>query len=271
MRRASPWVYAALLAVVLGSVLPLAWSFLASSQDNASIGQTPPVLVPGGNLPGNLRRVFDEAAFGKAIVNSFAVSGSVTICVVVSSTFAGFAFAKLRFRGRRTLMVMVVSTMLIPPQLGIVPLYLLMSRLGWTGHLQAVIVPSMVSAFGVFFMWQYLGRAVTDELLDAARVDGCSAGAIMRHVVIPAARPGAAVLALFTFVQAWNDFMWPQVVHDPENPTVPVALSTLASGYYEDYSLVLTGTAVGTIPTLVVFALFGRRIVGEIMPRAVGN
>ena len=271
MRRAGPWVYAALLAVVLGSVLPLAWSVLASSQDNAAIGRTPPVLVPGGNLADNLRRVFDEAAFGTAIVNSVVVSGSITLCVVVSSTLAGFAFAKLRFRGRRPLMLLVVSTMLIPPQLGIVPLYLLMGELGWTGRLEAVIVPSVVSAFGVFFMWQYLGRAVADELLDAARVDGCSAGAIMRHVVVPAARPGAAVLALFTFVQAWNDFMWPLVVLDPENPTVPVALSTLASGYYEEYSLVLTGTVVGTVPTLLLFALLGRRIVGEIMPRAAGH
>ncbi|MGP3980206.1 carbohydrate ABC transporter permease [Streptomyces sp. KR80] len=266
MRRTASWTtYGALLAVGLGSAFPLCWSFLLATQDNEDIGRTPPTLVPGGQLWSNVHRVFGQVEFAKAIVNSLVVSGSVTVSVVVSSTLAGFAFAKLRFRGRRTLMLVVVATMLIPTQLGIVPLYILMSELGWTGRLQAVIVPMMVTAFGVFFMRQYLSRAVSDELLEAARIDGCSTTATVRHVVVPAARPAAAVLGLFTFVQAWNDFLWPLVVLTPEDPTVPVALSSLASGYVEDYSLVLAGTALGTLPTLVVFALLGRQIVGEFM------
>ncbi|WP_406002984.1 carbohydrate ABC transporter permease [Streptomyces sp. NBC_00829] len=265
MRPAGRWSYAALFAVVLGSAFPLCWSFLLASQDNEAIGSVPPTLTPGGNLLQNATRVFGQVEFAKAIVNSLVVAGSITVSVVVSSTLAGFAFAKLRFRGRQALMIMVIATMLIPVQLGVIPLYILMAELGWTGRIQSVIVPFLVSAFGVFFMRQYLVRAVPDELLEAARIDGCSTTGMVRHVVVPAARPAAAVLGLFTFVQAWNDFLWPLVVLTPEDPTVPVALSALASGYYEDYALVLTGTVIGTVPMLVVFALLGRHIIGEFM------
>ncbi len=144
-----------------------------------------------------------------------------------------------------------------------------MSRLGWSSHLQAVIVPTMVTAFGVFWMRQYIRGAVPDELLDAARVDGCHTLRLYWHVVLPAIRPAAAVLGMLTFVQAWNDFLWPLVVLSPDNPTVQVALSTLAGGRYQDYSLVLAGTALGTLPILGIFVLFGRQIVGGIMEGAV--
>ncbi|MBY8852823.1 carbohydrate ABC transporter permease, partial [Saccharothrix sp. MB29] len=135
--------------------------------------------------------------------------------------------------------------------------------------IHAVIVPGLVTAFGVFFMRQYFERAVPDELLEAGRMDGCSSIRLYWHVVLPAARPAAAVLGLFTFMQAWNDFFWPLVVLTPENPTVQTALSTLASGYTTDYTLVLTAATIGTLPVLAVFLLFGRQIVGGIMQGAL--
>jgi cellobiose transport system permease protein len=159
------------------------------------------------------------------MLNSFIVSGSVTVSVVLFSTLAGFAFAKLRFRGRTPLLVAAIATTTVPQQLGIIPLYILMAELGWTGLLEAVIVPGLVTAFGVFFMTQYLSSAIPDELLEAGRIDGCTTLRLFWHVVVPAARPAAAVLGLFTFMQAWNDFFWPLAVLSPENPTVQVALS----------------------------------------------
>ncbi|MFC6575546.1 carbohydrate ABC transporter permease [Planomonospora parontospora] len=132
-----------------------------------------------------------------------------------------------------------------------------------------MIVPGLVTAFGVFFMTQYLSSAVPDELLEAGRMDGCTTIRLFWHVVLPAARPAAAVLGLFTFMQAWNDFFWPLVVLTPENPTVQVALSTLASGYTTDFALVLTGTVIATVPMVVVFALLGRQIIGGIMSGAI--
>ena len=267
-RRASVWTYAALLAVVAGSVFPLYWSLVVSSQTSDAVAKVPPVLIPGGHLFDNIARVFDSTDFAEALLNSFIVSGSVTISVVFFSTLAGFAFAKLRFRGRKVLLVVAIGTSVVPQQLGIIPLYLLMADIGWTDRLAAVIVPGLVTAFGVFFMTQYLGRAVPDELLEAGRIDGCSTFGLFWHVVLPAARPAAAVLGLFTFMQAWNDFFWPLVVLQ-DNATVQVALSSLASGYTTDYTLTLTGTLLATLPILVIFMVLGRQIVGGIMQGAI--
>ncbi|BCY10760.1 sugar ABC transporter permease [Actinoplanes sp. L3-i22] len=267
-RRASVWTYGALLAVVAGSVFPLYWSLVVSSQTSEAVAQVPPVLIPGGHLFDNIARVFDTTDFARALLNSLLVSTSVTVSVVFFSTLAGFAFAKLRFRGRKPLLVLAIATSVVPQQLGIIPLYLLMAKLGWTDQLAAVIVPGLVTAFGVFFMTQYLGRAVPDELLEAGRIDGCTTFGLYWHVVLPAARPAAAVLGLFTFMQAWNDFFWPLVVLQ-NNATVQVALSSLASGYTTDYTLTLTGTLLATLPILVIFMVLGRQIVGGIMQGAI--
>ncbi|MEV6645884.1 carbohydrate ABC transporter permease [Amycolatopsis sp. NPDC051371] len=268
-RVASPWTYAALIAILAGSAFPVYWSFVVSSQTSEAVGSVPPVLVPGGHLFENIARVFDETDFALALGNSMIVAGTITVSVVLFSTLAGFAFAKLKFRGRTLLLLLVVATQAIPTELGVVPLYMMMADFGWAGQLQAVIVPGLVTAFGVFFMRQYFERALPLELLEAGRMDGCNSLRLFWHVALPAARPAAAVLGLFTFMQAWNDFFWPLVVLVPENPTVQTALSTLASGYTTDYTLVLTAATIGTVPVLLVFLLFGRQIVGGIMQGAL--
>ncbi|MFD1148307.1 carbohydrate ABC transporter permease [Saccharothrix hoggarensis] len=268
-RLPGPWTYAALIAVIAGSAFPVYWSLVVSSQTPDKVDSVPPVLVPGGNLFANIARVFDQSDFALAMMNSLVVAGTITLSVVFFSTLAGFAFAKLRFRGRSALMLLVVATQAVPTELGVIPLYMMMSDFGWAGEIHAVIVPGLVTAFGVFFMRQYFERAVPDELLEAGRMDGCSSLRLYWHVVLPAARPAAAVLGLFTFMQAWNDFFWPLVVLTPENPTVQTALSTLASGYTTDYTLVLTAATIGTVPVLAVFLLFGRQIVGGIMQGAL--
>ena len=153
------------------------------------------------------------------------------MAVVFFSALAGFAFAKLHFRGRKLLFVAVIATMLVPVQLGVIPLYIEMIHFGWANHLQAVIAPNLATAFGVFLMRQYIVGSVPNELIDAARVDGCYTFGVFWHVILPAVRPVAAVLGLLTFMTTWNDFFWPLVVLGPRNPTVQVAVSTLASGY----------------------------------------
>lgn len=160
--------------------------------------------------------------------------------------------------------------MMVPTQLGVIPLYMLMTRLHWNDRLPAVIVPALVTGFGVFMMRQYAGQAVSDELIEAARMDGCGTARIFWHVVLPALRPAAAVLGLLTFMTTWNDFLWPYaVLNDPANPTVQLSLRALSDGYYQDMSQVLTGTAIATLPLLLVFVLFGRQIIGGIMEGAV--
>ncbi|WP_230884429.1 carbohydrate ABC transporter permease [Planomonospora sp. ID82291] len=261
--------YLTLLAVAFFSALPLYYSVVVASRDNAALAEVPPPLLPGGNFFANVARVFDTVPFALAITNSVIVAGSIALAVMFFSTLAGFAFAKLRFRGRNALLLLTVATMTVPTQLGIIPLYMLMVKLEWTGTLYALIVPALVSAFGVFFMTQYLSRALPTELLEAGRVDGCTTWGLFWHVVIPVARPAAAVLGMLTFMSAWNDYFWPLVVLTPENPTVQVALSTLAAGYVNDYVLGLAGTALGTLPLVVVFSLLGKQIIGGIMQGAV--
>ncbi|MEU0537668.1 carbohydrate ABC transporter permease [Amycolatopsis tolypomycina] len=261
--------YIVLAIFVLGSLFPFYWSFLVASRDNGMLTERIPPFVPGGNFFANASRVFDTVPFWKALANSVIVSGTVTLTTVLFSALAGFAFAKLRFRGSNKLFVFIVVTLAVPTQLGIIPLFIAMSELGWTGSLTAVIVPNLVTAFGVFWMRQYTVDALPYELIEAARVDGCSMIRVFWNVCLPAVRPAAAILAMFTFMMSWNDFLWPLVVLDAGNPTVQVALEKLQSGYYVDYSLVLAGTTLATIPILIVFVLLGRQIVAGIMQGAV--
>jgi cellobiose transport system permease protein len=263
--------YVLLVVGVILSAFPVYWTFVVASQSNESVSSFPPELLPGGNLGENIERVFatDGANFAAALVNTAVVAGCVTVSVLLFCSLAGFAFAKLRFRGRNALMIVVVATMTIPNQLGIIPLYILMANLGWTGDLKAVIVPGLVTAFGVFFMRQYISEAVPTELLEAARVDGASTMRMYTVCVLPAIRPAAAVLGLFTFMGTWNEFLWPLVVLSPDNPTVQVSLSTLAAGYYTDWTLVLAGTALATLPLLVLFLVAGKQLIGGIMEGVV--
>jgi cellobiose transport system permease protein len=269
LQRPGRLTYALLLAALVGSAFPVYWTFVAASGTNEVIASTPPALWLGGHLWENIARVFETVQFQLALRNSLIVAGTVTATTLAFSTLAGFAFAKLRFRGREALLMVVIGTMMVPTQLGIIPLYILMNTLGLTGTLPAVILPFMVTGFGVFFMRQYIAEAVPDELLEAARVDGAGTIGTFWHVVVPAVRPAAAVLGLLTFMTNWNEFFWPLVVLNPDNPTVQVALSGLSTGYYTDYSLVLAGTALATLPMLAILVLFGRQIVAGIMEGAV--
>jgi cellobiose transport system permease protein len=218
----------------------------------------------------NLSAAFEQGNFGLALTNSLIVAGTITVAVVFTSTLAGFAFAKLTFRGRNGLFTTVVATMLVPTQLAIIPLYIMVTQwFGWANDLRGVIVPALVSAFGVFFMRQYLSSAMPTELLEAGRVDGASTLRIYWSVVLPIARPGAAVLALLTFITYWNDLFWPLILLNTQNPTVQVAIANTASGIEVDYSLVLAGTVIATFPMLIVFLLLGRQIIGGIMRGAV--
>ncbi|MET7819126.1 carbohydrate ABC transporter permease [Micromonospora zamorensis] len=270
--RASPLTYLALVVAAGLSIFPIWWMIVVASRSNDAMGQLPPPVTPGGNLGANISRLFDntDAYFATGLINSTIVATTVTVSVVFFSSLAGFAFAKLRFRGRNALLLVIIATMMVPTQLGVIPLYLLMTRLQWNDRLPAVIVPVLVTGFGVFMMRQYAGQAISDELIEAARMDGCGTARIWWHVVVPALRPAAAVLGLLTFMTTWNDFLWPYaVLNDPANPTVQLSLRALSDGYYQDMSQVFTGTAIATLPLLLVFVLFGRQIIGGIMEGAV--
>ncbi|WP_396656018.1 carbohydrate ABC transporter permease [Microbacterium sp.] len=264
------WAYSILLVVFLSAIFPLYWSFIIGSGDSTTLrGEFP--WLPGGNFISNSLSVVTNPAvnFWPALWNSIYSSALIAGAVVITSTLAGWAFAKLRFLGGPALLIFVIATMAVPQQLGVVPLYILFAELGWTGQIGAIIIPALTSAFGVFWMTQYLKQTVPDELIEAARVDGATMFRTFLTVGVPAARPAAAMLFLFTFVGAWNNFFWPFIVLDRQNPTLPVALSLLQSNYFVDYSIVLAGVVLATIPLLLLFIFAGKQLVSGIMAGAV--
>ncbi|MFJ3716777.1 carbohydrate ABC transporter permease [Streptomyces sp. NPDC101169] len=267
--KGGPFTYVALVVVGLGSIFPLYWTLVAASHDQQRVLDSPPPLLPGGRLWSNLQAAWEQAHLGKAIVNSVIVAGCITVATLFFCTLAGYAFAKMRFRGRGFLMTAVIATLTIPPQLSVVPLFMMMSDIGWGGKLESVIFPTLVGAFGVFFMRQYLLEALPYELIEAAKVDGATNFRIVWSVVLPVARPAMMVLGMLTFVQAWNDFFWPFLALNQQNPTIQVALGQLSASYTPDQSIVMAGALISTLPLLLVFVVFGKQIVGGIMSGAV--
>ena len=270
--RASPLTWFGLVLGVLLSLFPFYWMIVIASRTNDAANSWPPPFLPGGRLGENIQRVLDngDANVLKGLLNSFLVSGTITVSTVFFGSLAGFAFAKLRFRGKNALLLIILASMMVPIQLGVLPLYILMAKLEWLNRMPAVTVPFLIGGFGIFMMRQYAEQAVPNELIEAARVDGCSTWRTYWHVVVPALRPAAAVLGLLTFMEQWNQFFWPFVVlADPANPTVQISLRSLNSAYFADNSQIFAGTLIATLPLFVVFILFGRQIIGGIMEGAV--
>ena len=258
-----------LIGVIVLSIFPLYWMIVIASRVTSDATKFPPVLLPGGNLGANLERALNDPASRliDGLVNSVIITGTVTVSVVLVSTLAGFAFAKLRFRGSKLMMGIVLATMMVPIQhLGLVPLYLMMVELEWLDTYQAAILPFLVNGFGIFLMRQYAIQSVPDELIEAARVDGASTIRIWWQIVLPALRPGMVVLGLLTFMLNWNEFLWPFLVLGTETPTIQMAIRQISIGLYTtDLSMVFTGTLISIIPIAILFVIFGRQIVSGIM------
>ncbi|MEU4364507.1 carbohydrate ABC transporter permease [Promicromonospora sp. NPDC023987] len=272
VRRPGRLTYLILAGVLVVSAFPLYYTLLLGSSDQVSISQRAlPQLLPDASIFAGFAEVISSSQinFWLALTNSTIIAVVVSLATVLTSTLAGFSFSKLRFRGRNALLVFVIATMAVPTQLGVIPMYILMSELSWIGKIQAVIVPALVSAFGVFWMTQYLDSALPFELVEAARVDGASMIRTFWSIALPAALPAASMLGLFVFVMQWTMFFWPSIVLGSQNPTLPIAVQNLTAGYRDDYSLIMAGAFLVTLPLLVVFAVVGRQLVAGIMQGAV--
>lgn len=266
------WItYAILSFVILISIFPLYYVVLLASSDQVTISQSVlPSLLPLDNFWDNVGRVLNGSIpIIKGFTNSLLIALLQSISVVTFSTLAGFSFAKLNFRGRGPLLVFVVATMAVPTQLGVVPLFIVFSSMGLSNSIAAVIIPGLVTAFGVFWMTQYLENALPYELIEAARVDGASMIRTFWNVAMPAARPAAAMLALFTFIGSWVNYFWPSIILSPQNPTLPMVTKLLQAGYHTDYALIMAGVAISTAPLIVLFFVAGRQLVAGIMQGAV--
>ncbi|MEY2673167.1 MAG: hypothetical protein RL228_36 [Actinomycetota bacterium] len=262
--------YLSLGLITFLSVFPFYWMFVVASSGTEEISKMPPSLTPGPRFLTVIGHVYEVVDFTRALFNTAFVGVTVAVAQVLFSALAGFAFAKLNFRGRRFMILFVIGTMMLPSQLGIIPLFIMVSRLGWIDSLTALIVPALVSAFGVFWMRQVIDAQVPNELLEAASIDQAGVLRTFWHVVLPIIRQSSFVLGLFTFLASWNDFLWPTLVlTSPDNFTAQVAVNQLKASYVLDYALNLGGAFMATAPLLLLFVLVGRKLVQGVMDGAV--
>lgn len=269
-KKLSIFSYAVLYFMGFISLFPFYWMFVVASSGSEEISKIPPSIVPGPRFFEVMNDVYTAVPFNLALLNTVIVGTTIAVAQVFFSALAGFAFAKLNFKGRRSLILIIIGTMMLPSQLGIIPMFILMGNLGWIDTLYALIVPALITAFGVFWMRQIIDAQVPNELLEAASLDGAGVLRTFTKIVFPVIRPSAFVLGLFAFLGSWNDFLWPLLVlQTPENFTVQVAINQLKGSYTLDYALNMGGAFMATAPLLLLFIFVGKRLVGGVMDGAV--
>jgi ABC-type glycerol-3-phosphate transport system permease component len=263
-RRAGPWgkatTYVVLILLGAGSILPLLWMLSTSFKQTEAFYVYPPQFIPENPTLSNYVEFLSRGAW-RFITNTIVVSLSVTVIVAITSLMAGYALAKIPFRGRNVLFTLLLSGLMIPWEITIIPLYIIVVRLGWVNTYPGVILPMCATPLGIFIMRQFL-RSIPSELIDAARVDGASEFAIFRQIVVPLCRPATAALATIIFLSAWGAFLWPLIASSSnEMQTLPVAIALFQQQYTSSYGLIMAGATIAFIPALSTFLAFQRYFV----------
>lgn len=249
-----------LLMLSLLVVVPLLWVVLGSFKTPTELAQRPPTLIPGEWVPSNYPEALGAFDFARALGNSVFVTVVATLLTLAINSPAAYALAKYNFRGRDFLFLVTLATIMIPLQVILIPVYQITAQLGLVNSLWGVIIPAIATPTGVFLLRQYM-LTIPDELIDSARVDGAGEFAVFARIVLPLCRPALAVLAIFSVLWRWNDFLWPLVVTNAETRTLPVALSQFASQEVVPFNLVLVMAVVSIVPVLICFLLFQKQIV----------
>lgn len=261
--------YAILLIGSIVSLVPFLWMVVASTHETSALFGTPLPVLPGGELLANLARLQAETNFGRVMVNSLGLAIVYTAFSSTISVMAGYGLAKFRFRGRGIVLSLILITMMIPMQVLLVPLFQIMASLGWIDTYQAVILPFLANAFGIFLMRQSF-LDFPDSLIESARIDGASELRTFYRIVLPVARPQIAALIIYTFMTQWNAFIWPLLMLNTEdNYTVPVALNTMIGLSRVDYSGLMLGSLIATLPLLILFLIFQRQFIAGLLGGAV--
>ena len=253
--------YAILVVCAAATVIPLLYMLSLSVQSNADIFSGDPVLWPKVLHFENYVTLFHKAPVGRFLLNSFIMAGVITVAHLVIDPLAGYAFAKFDFPLKRTIFLIVLSTLMVPFFVRMIPVYVMFSQLGWTNSYQGLIVPFLSDAFGIFLMRQFI-EPLPDALIDAARVDGASELRIYSRIILPQAKPALAVLGLFTFIFQWNNFLWPLIISSSTSMrTLPVGLTLFNQEYFTQWNLTSAGSVVLFVPTAVLFFVAQRYLV----------
>ncbi|NQT46199.1 MAG: carbohydrate ABC transporter permease [Candidatus Omnitrophica bacterium] len=249
-------VYAFLIIGVVIMVVPYVWMLVTSFKPQAEIQSYPPSFIVKNPTIEPYRDLFTLIPMARYLFNSIFVATAVTLGNLFFCSLAGYAFAKHRFFGRDKLFFLIIASLMLPWQVNLIPGFVLIKKFGWLNSYNALIIPKLAGAFGIFLCRQFI-ISVPSDLIDAAKIDGCGEFKIYRLIILPLIKPVLATLAIFTFMQQWCDFIWPLIViHSSDMRTVPLALSVLSGQFSTNFGMVMAGAVVATLPMLVVFIAF---------------
>ena len=256
------WIYAVLTVGLVAVVGPFVWMLLGSFKTEGELRRVPPTWWPETATLDNYTQLFSKLSFPRFFANSVLVAAAVTIGNLLFCSMLGYALAKLEFRGKKAVFALVMGTLMVPGMVTFVPLFILVANLGLVDSYPGLILPFLVTPFGVFLMRQFI-LGLPNDLLDAGRVDGASELRIFRQIILPLCGPAMATLGILTFLGSWNNFLWPLVVAQSEDHyTLPVALALYSTGQNStNYGLLLAGATVVILPVLAVFLVFQRRFI----------
>lgn len=244
--------------IALLVLFPLAWMVSVSFMSTGEAAVFPPPLLPKTWTLEHYRDLFLTQGMGRYLWNSFALASMATGLALAFTVPAGYAFAKLAFRGRDRVFKLLVAALVVPAQIGTLPLFLMLKQMGLVNTYAGALVPWLASIFGLFLVRQY-ALSIPDEMLEAARIDGASEGQIFRRVVLPTLQPIIVTLALFVFLGSWNDFLWPLIIlTDQSNYTLPVALAALSREHVQDIEMMMAGAVITVAPVLILFLALQR-------------
>ncbi|MEY9931346.1 lactose/L-arabinose transport system permease protein [Catenulispora sp. GP43] len=268
--RVRGWPLTLVIAAVAGlCVAPIYWLVVAATQKDSDIFGSTPKWLPGGNLLANLEDLNAKIGLWRVLGNSLAIATLQTLGGLTIALLAGYAFAKFRFRGRTVLFGLLLSTLVVPDQVMLVPLFRMMMSFHLLDSYQAIVLPGLCVPFAIFMMRQALS-GLPDELLDASRVDGAGELRVLFSIVVPVMRPFLAAMAVFLFLGSWNSFVWPLIaLRQPDMLTLPVALATLhGQESNTDYGAILSGTAVSTVPMMILFLVLQKQFISGLLAGA---
>jgi ABC-type sugar transport system, permease component len=269
-RAARCLLYIALALTAALMLVPFYWTVSTSLKLEQNVFASPPQWWPTPATLEHYRDVFRIIPnFGRYFLNSVIVAGCITLGQIFFNTLAAYAFGKLRFPGRDAIFFALLMAMMVPAQVNLIPLYKLMGDFRWLDSYFALVVPSLVSVFGIFMMRQFM-QAIPDELLDAARMDACGELRVFALVALPLSIPGVATLSIFTFMDAWNAFLWPRIVTSSEIMyTLPVGLAQLQGRNTSNWSLIMAGTVLAALPMIAVFLAMQRKFIEGLTAGAI--
>lgn len=263
--------YAALMALAFLTLVPIIWMVLTAFKSPSEVVTSPPTLIPTTWHPENFIDAWRAAPFGRYLANTVLIAGSVAILETVTSAFAAYAFARLRFRGRDFLFLVYLGTLMIPRQVTLIPQFILMRELGWVDTYQGLIIPQAFSAFGTFLLRQFF-VGIPRELEDAARIDGASRFECFRRIILPLSGAALATLMVFAFLFQWNNLLWPLVMSNTGSTRpVAVGLRAFQGQYSTDWNLLMAAAALATIPVIVVYVAAQRWFVRGITLSGFGG